>query len=79
MLKIEDLEKLRVADKRRSAEIIAQRDAVIKKRNEWILANHEYDEELMPDLKKTLDSDIREYRRMIEAEEGRYGNYKLNI
>ena len=77
MLKIEDLEKLRVADKRRSVEIIAQRDAVIKERNEWIQANHEYDEDLMPEVKKALDLDIKDYRRMIEDEEGRCG--KLNI
>lgn len=78
-LKIEDLEKLRVADNRRSAEIIAQRDAVIKERNQWILTNHEYDEELMPEVKKALDSDIKDYRRMIEDEEGRCGNLNMPV
>ena len=75
--KIEDLEILRVGEKRRSAEIITQKDAVIEELNQWIQKHHEFDEELMPEVKKALESDIKDYRRMIEDEEGRCG--KLNM
>lgn len=76
--KIEDLKKkLRVGAKRRSDEIIAQKDAVIKECKLWIVKIHEYDEELMPEVKKALDMDIKDYRRMIQDEEGRCG--KLNM
>ena len=76
VLKIEDLKKLRAADNRRSAEIIAQKDVIIKERKQWIVTNHKYDEELM-EVNQMLDSEIKDYRRMIEDEEGRCG--KLNM
>ena len=76
MRKIEDLEKLRKADERRFEEIIAQKDAFIEECNDWIQKHHEYDEDLMPEVKKALDSDIKDYRRMLDAA-GRCG--KLNM
>jgi len=72
VLRIEDLEKLRVADQRRAAETIAKRDADIEKLHQRITTNHEYDESLM-EVNNALDSDIKDYRRMIEDEEGRCG------
>lgn len=76
VLKIEDLEKLRVADQRRAAEAIAKKDAFIKERNHWIKTNHEYDETLM-EVKQALDADIKDYRRMIEDEEGRFAKQNM--
>ena len=72
----EESEKLREADNRRFEEIIAQKDDLIKKKKLWIVKNHEYDENLR-EVNQMLDSDIKDYRRMIEEEEGRYG--KLNM
>ena len=75
ILKIEHSETLREADNRMYDEIIAQKDELIKKGTQWIVT-----EELNEELRKVnqmLDSDITDYRRMIEEEEGRYG--KLNM
>ncbi|XP_068729987.1 lamin-B3-like isoform X2 [Montipora capricornis] len=69
MLKIEHSETLREADNRMYDEIIAQKDELIKKGTQWIVT-----EELNEELRKVnqmLDSDITDYRRMIEEEEGR--------
>jgi len=76
VLKIEDLEKVRAADQRRTSEVIAEKDAFIKKQNHWIITNYEYDENLM-EVKQALDADIKDYRKMIEDEEGRFAKQNM--
>ncbi|XP_068692143.1 lamin-B3-like [Montipora foliosa] len=70
ILKIEQSETLREADNRRFEKIITQKDELIKEGKQWIVENHEYDENLK-EVNQMLDSDIKDYRRMIEGEEGR--------
>lgn len=76
VLKIEDLEKVRAAEQRRTSEVIANKDAFIKEQDHWIRTDYEYDENLL-EVTQALDADIKDYRKMIEDEEGRFAKQNM--